>query len=80
MGFSSQEYQSGLLFPSPGDLPNPGTEPTSPALQADSKPAGKPKTQKTGNQREWYFGMAYGHRYPKLPFYMYLHKFLMLRI
>ena len=36
MGFSRQEYWSGLPFPSPGDLPNPGTEPRSPALQADS--------------------------------------------
>ena len=35
MGFSRQEYLSGLPFPSPGDLPNPGTEPISPALQAD---------------------------------------------
>ena len=32
MGFSRQEYWSGLLFPSPGDLPYPGTEPRSPAL------------------------------------------------
>ena len=31
-----QEYGSGLPFPSPGDLPNPGMEPVSPALQADS--------------------------------------------
>ena len=31
--FSRQEYWSGLLFPSPGDLPNPGIKPTSPALQ-----------------------------------------------
>ena len=36
MGFSRQEYWSGLSFPSPGDLPNPGIEPGSPALQADS--------------------------------------------
>ena len=36
MEFSRQEYQSGLSFPSPGDLPNPGTEPGSPTLQADS--------------------------------------------
>ena len=35
MGFSKQEYWSGLLFPSPGDLPDPGIEPGSPALQAD---------------------------------------------
>ena len=35
MGFSRQEYWSGLPFPSPGDLPNPGIEPGSLALQAD---------------------------------------------
>ena len=35
MEFSSQEYWSGLPFPSPGDLPDPGIEPGSPALQAD---------------------------------------------
>ena len=38
MGFSRQEYLSGLPLPSPGDLPNPGIEPRSPALQADSLP------------------------------------------
>ena len=32
MGFSRQEYWSGVPFPSPGDLPNPGIEPGSPAL------------------------------------------------
>ena len=37
MRFSRQEYWSGLPFPSPGDLPNSGTEPRSPALQADSE-------------------------------------------
>ena len=45
MGFSRQEYWSGLPFPSPGDLPNPGIEPRSPTLQADSlpsEPPGKP--------------------------------------
>ena len=45
MGFSRQEYWSGLPFPSAGDLPNPGIEPESPALQADalsSEPSGKP--------------------------------------
>ena len=39
MGFSRQEYWSGLPFPTPGDLPDPGIEPkspVSPALQADS--------------------------------------------
>ena len=45
MGFPRQEYWNGLLFPSPGDLPDPGIEPGSPALQADSllsEPPGKP--------------------------------------
>ena len=36
MGFSRQEYWSGLPFPSPGDLPNPGIEPRSPELHADA--------------------------------------------
>ena len=38
MEFSKQEYESGLPFPSPGDLPDPGIEPGSPAGQADSLP------------------------------------------
>ena len=45
MGFSRQEDWSGLPFPSPGDLPNPGIKPGSPASQTDalpSKPLGKP--------------------------------------
>ena len=36
IGFSRQEYWCGLPFPSPGDRPNPGIEPGSPALQVDS--------------------------------------------
>ena len=36
MGFSRQEYWSGLPFPSPGDLPDPGIEPGSPTLEADA--------------------------------------------
>ena len=38
MGFPRPEYWSGLPFPPPGDLPNPGIEPMSPALQTDSLP------------------------------------------
>ena len=44
MGFSRQECWSGLPFPSPGDLPDPGIEPGSPTLQADallSEPPGR---------------------------------------
>ena len=49
MGFSRQECWSGLPFPSPGDLPDPGIEPGSPTLQADalpSEPPGKPNVCK----------------------------------
>ena len=45
MGFSRQEYWHGLPFPPPGELPDPGIEPVSPAMQADSlllEPPGKP--------------------------------------
>ena len=42
MGFSRQEYWSGLTFPSLGDLPDPGIEPRSPALQADALPSEPP--------------------------------------
>ena len=47
MGFSRQEYWSGLPFPSPGDLPDPGIEPRSPTLQADALTSEPP-----GNSRE----------------------------
>ena len=49
MEFFRQEYWSGLPFPSPGELPNPGIEPGSPALQAGSlwsEPPGKPVERK----------------------------------
>ena len=52
MEFSRPEYWSGLPFPSPGDLPNPGIEPWFPALWADSLPAepkGKPKNTGVGS-------------------------------
>ena len=45
MGFPREEYWSGLTFSPPGDLPDPGIRPISPALQADSLPSelpGKP--------------------------------------
>ena len=50
MGFSRQEHWSGLPFPSPGDLPDPGIEPGSPALEADaltSEPPGKILKERT---------------------------------
>ena len=60
MGFSRQEYWSGLPFPSPGDLPNPGIEPGFPALRADfklSEPPGKP----------WYVLESLQNHHPLLP-------------
>ena len=64
MGFSRQECWSGLPFPSPGDLPDPGIKPGSPSLQADalpSEPVGCPKKmivnkklQKLGNDLKVY--------------------------
>ena len=53
MGFSRQEYWSGLPFPSAGDIPDPGIEPRSPALQADtlpSEPPAKPEIEFTGSK------------------------------
>ena len=55
MGFSKQEYWSGLSLPSPWDLPNPGIKPGSPASQADSlpcEPPGKPLYPKTSHQNQ----------------------------
>ena len=53
MGFSRQEHWSGLPFPSPGDLLDPGIEPRSPTLQTDallSEPPGKPKLQQLDHE------------------------------
>ena len=70
MEFSRPEYWSGQPFPSPGDLPNPGIKPRSPALQADSLPtelSGKPRVT-GGNQskmRLWW--VKNGHTFPAAP-------------
>ena len=61
MGFSRQEYWGGLPFPPPRDLPNPGMEPRSPALQADtltSEPPGKPKSHYYIEENNWMFKPA----------------------
>ena len=55
MGFSRQEYWSGLPFPSSGDLPNHGNEPGSPALETyalTSEPPGKPLAKGEGNSSQ----------------------------
>ena len=56
MEFSRQQFWSVLPFPSPGDLSNPGTEPRSPTLQADSLPSewpGKPKSLYENEETAW---------------------------
>ena len=68
MEVSRQEYCSGLLFPSPGDLPDTGIEPWSPALQADSlvsEPPGKP----------FHNGMAY--QFPNCYIYSYIYSYIL---
>jgi len=50
-GFSRQEYWSGLPFPSPGDLPDPGIKPRSPALQEDSSPSEPPEEHHAGKEQ-----------------------------
>ena len=65
MGFSRQEYWSRLPFPSPGDIPNPGTKPTSPTLQADSLPSvppGKPKWCQNVKQSYYKLKMPQGNQ------------------
>ena len=48
MGFSRQEYWSGVPFPSPGDLPDPGIEPVSPALAGEFFTTEPPQCMKSG--------------------------------
>ena len=63
MGFSRQEYWSGLPFPSAGDLPDPGIEPRSPALEADaltSEPPGKPSMGECAQNKHSYTYCKYG--------------------
>ena len=52
MGFSRQECWSGVPLPSPGDLPNSGIKPRSPALRADALPSEPPGKPEGGSRRE----------------------------
>ena len=63
MEFSRQEYGSGWPCPSPGDLPNPGIEPRSPMLQADSLQS-EPNTQSGHQSSE----SSIHHRVPTIRF------------
>ena len=59
MEFPRQEYWSGLSFPPPGDLPDPGIEPESPALQSDSLPTEPPAKPHQGSLERWVTLAAY---------------------
>ena len=64
MRFSRQGYWNGLPFPSPGDLPNPGIKPGSPALQAESLPTelqGKPVAVSPAHAKDDNFKRGLGH-------------------
>ena len=71
MGFSRQECWSGLPFPSPGDLPDPGIEPGSPALQADALPSEPPEYRKLNVKNIKYILIYIGIN-------KYIHNFLFL--
>ena len=69
MEFSRQEYWSGLPFPSPGDLPEPGIKPRSPVLQADSLPSelpGKPTQNKSDGKRQKLYDFTHMYNIKKL--------------
>ena len=71
MGFSRQEYWSGLPFPSPGYLPNPGIEPRSPTLQAyalTSEPPRKPPAWVQMNSPRWPSHMDHPLSHSAVPF------------
>ena len=59
MGFSRQEYWSGLPFPPPGDLPDSGIKPASPALQADSLLLESPKESPESYDSAEHFAFIY---------------------
>ena len=70
MGFSRREYWSGLPFPSPGDLSDPGTEPTSPELAGrffTTEPPGKPIYWILTSNRSWYLYCLKGNTVQELP-------------
>ena len=67
MGFSRQEYWSGLPLPSPGDLPDPGIEPGSPAFQADALPLSHQGNQGPAYSKQSYPNSAFPSSHGLLP-------------
>ena len=67
MGFSRQEYWSGLPFPSPGDLPDPGIEPGSPALGADAFTSEPPGTTRLFDVNKGHKQQALESGHPATP-------------
>ena len=59
MGFSRQEYWSGLPFISPGDIPNPGIKPRSPALRVDALTSEPPGNSSSDNTEKWLIACAW---------------------
>ena len=70
IGFPRQEYWSGLPFPSPGDLPDPGIQPGSPAFQADSLPSESPPSSVfwTPPYAVLHLGLTWGFLPPEMLF------------
>ena len=64
MRFSRQEYWSGLPFPSPEDLPDPGIEPGFPALQADALPSEPPGKPYLGTKQQQINAIEVQHFFP----------------
>ena len=77
LGFSGQEYWSGLPSPSPGDFPNPGIEPGSPALQADSLPSKLPGKPQEAIMSDYLLNASYFlHTWAPLPGFVQPHAHL----
>ena len=73
MEFSKQEFWSGLSFPSPGDLPDPGIEPRSLALWADALPSEPP-----GNAQAYNYVFTYTQIY--MYTCLYIHRFIITHV
>ena len=79
MGFSRQGYWSGLPFPSPGDLPDPGIEPRSSALQADALPSEPPGKDFCPNLTS-YICLIYIYIYIYTYTYIYIHIYIYIQL
>ena len=67
-GIFRQEYWSGLLFPSPGDVPDPGIEPGSPEFQVDALTSEPPEKPKKGHENLWHVNIIKYYAVIKITF------------